>query len=333
MDDCSPDQTAQVARSFRDQRITYVRNEHNLGHLANYNKGIALAAGAYVWLISADDKLIKPNALERYIDLMAMRPEVGYVFSSGVFLRNGTEGELIRDSWWGDRDFISRGQKFFARFYRGEANIVCPSCLVRKDCYDLLGMFPLDMPHAGDRYLWNLWALTYDVAHFAEPMVAYRLHDFNIMNTLRNSGTVIADLLRWQIRIRDKARASGHAPLVSSWISNVANLYAFALLSERFGASAHRMTFAELDDSLRQHFGGGRDEGRLRSRIYAGFADGCYSRGSIDEARHFYRLALKTYPLALKPWIKYVLLLTGRPGLLLRRWLRSATTSGATGTQ
>src|ERR1700758_36533 len=55
LDDCSPDNTAEVARSFRDSRVHYVRNENNLGNLRNYNKGIGLSRGRYVWLISADD--------------------------------------------------------------------------------------------------------------------------------------------------------------------------------------------------------------------------------------------------------------------------------------
>src|ERR1700754_1046169 len=65
MDDCSPDNTAEVARSFRDPRVQHVRNPENLGHLKNYNKAIAMARGAYIWLISADDKLRTPYVLER----------------------------------------------------------------------------------------------------------------------------------------------------------------------------------------------------------------------------------------------------------------------------
>src|ERR1700719_665273 len=65
MDDCSPDQTPEVARSFTDPRVRYVRNETNLGNLRNYNKGIGLARGNYIWLISADDRLRRTYVLER----------------------------------------------------------------------------------------------------------------------------------------------------------------------------------------------------------------------------------------------------------------------------
>ena len=50
MDDCSPDHTSDVARSFNDTRVKYIRNDHNLGAIRNYNKGIKLFRGKYIGL-------------------------------------------------------------------------------------------------------------------------------------------------------------------------------------------------------------------------------------------------------------------------------------------
>src|SRR5947209_11370258 len=50
MDDCSPDNTEEIARSFKDPRVKHIRNDPNLGHLRNYNKGIELSRGRYIWL-------------------------------------------------------------------------------------------------------------------------------------------------------------------------------------------------------------------------------------------------------------------------------------------
>ena len=47
MDNCSPDNTPEVARSFDDPRVKHIRNEVNLGHLRNFNKGIATSRGKY----------------------------------------------------------------------------------------------------------------------------------------------------------------------------------------------------------------------------------------------------------------------------------------------
>src|SRR3954447_8749081 len=84
MDDCSPDDTPRVAQSFGDSRIKHIRNEANLGHLRNYNKGINLARGKYVWLISADDRIRCEYALEEYVQLLDRNRRIGYVFCPGV---------------------------------------------------------------------------------------------------------------------------------------------------------------------------------------------------------------------------------------------------------
>src|SRR3954470_23433571 len=64
MDDCSPDNTPDVAESFGDPRVHHIRHAHNIGHLRNYNEGIRRSRGAYVWLISADDYLRRPYVVE-----------------------------------------------------------------------------------------------------------------------------------------------------------------------------------------------------------------------------------------------------------------------------
>src|SRR5271163_1351179 len=106
MDDCSPDHTPEVAASFADPRIIHVRNEPNLGHLRNYNKGISLARGEYVWLISADDYLRRPYVLERYLQVLDEHPKVGYVFCPGVKVRGGKEVGDLDYSFHGVRDRV-----------------------------------------------------------------------------------------------------------------------------------------------------------------------------------------------------------------------------------
>src|SRR5260370_1822088 len=91
MDDCSPDNTPEVARSFQDPRVKHIRNEQNLGHLANYNKGISLAQGEYIWLISADDSLRSTQVLQRFVRMIYHAPNIVYVFFPTLQLVTGQE--------------------------------------------------------------------------------------------------------------------------------------------------------------------------------------------------------------------------------------------------
>ena len=69
VDDESPDDVPSVVAAFPDRRLRYVRNDQNLGHIRTYNRGVSLAAGRYLWLISADDRLRRPYVLERFVEI------------------------------------------------------------------------------------------------------------------------------------------------------------------------------------------------------------------------------------------------------------------------
>src|SRR5690242_680204 len=131
LDDCSPDNTAEVAGGFHDARIMHVRNERNLGHLQNYNHGIAMARGRYVWLISADDKLRTPLILERYLQVMEANPRVGYACCPAISLDNDVETEL--EGSISKRDTIFAGKKFARRLLQQGNFVIAASGMVRRE--------------------------------------------------------------------------------------------------------------------------------------------------------------------------------------------------------
>ena len=213
MDDCSPDDTAVVATSFQDVRIRHIRNAYNLGHLRNYNKGICLSRGKYVWLISADDYLRTPHVLRRYVELLNQRPKVGYTVCPGVGVRNGQEVGVLPHSVNGNRDRVINGLRFLKMLLNGNS-VIAASVLVRRQCYEQISVFPLtaEMKWSGDWYLWCVFALYYDVGYFAEPMVCYREHDLSMTTTLTQNAlndTCAAGDIAVPWMIRQKAKELG----------------------------------------------------------------------------------------------------------------------------
>ena len=71
VDDCSPDGSGDIAASIAafNPRVSFIRHEHNKGHIQTYNDGLQEATGDYVVLLSADDLLPK-NALSRAVALL-----------------------------------------------------------------------------------------------------------------------------------------------------------------------------------------------------------------------------------------------------------------------
>ena len=63
-DDASTDASDAIIRSYRDPRLRYERQPHNLGMVPNWRRCVALARGEYLLLLGADDYL-KPDMLAR----------------------------------------------------------------------------------------------------------------------------------------------------------------------------------------------------------------------------------------------------------------------------
>jgi glycosyltransferase involved in cell wall biosynthesis len=277
MDDCSPDNTEEIAALIHDSRVRYIRNESNLGHLKNYNKGIQMASGKYVWLISADDRLRRRYVLERYVRVMEDHSRVGYVFCPGIELKGGMETRLLGYYYYGSVDYIFNGRQFISTVLFNDSGILSPSVMVRKDCYEKISMFPLDMPHKGDMYLWFIWALHYDVAYLSEPMVNYRSHDLNMMTDLmtRVPWTVFKDDVNVLWRIKRKAEEKEFKDLVQQIEFRIAKTYADMVALATCGGKqlSWKLDVENCDDALRNEAANVPEYLRLRGKFYAFLAE------------------------------------------------------------
>lgn len=316
MDDCSPDNTPEVAASFGDPRVRHVRNETNLKHLANYNKGIRLSRGEYVWLISADDRLRSTEVLARFVDTLDRHPEVGFVFCPAVKFDGRTEGGLTVSH--GDADVIFRNGEFLKRLLRANC-VPAPAGLVRRRCYEQGGLFPLDLPFAGDWYLWSVFALHDDVAYLAEPMVHYRFHDLNMTKTcMRDPAGIIAEGLAVRWRIRRLIEAANKRELLE-YCKQYLGYYYGTLLAERaLRGAALGLDLDGFEASLRQYAATEAERAEMRALALAAAADAHYDAGDRATARRHYERALRERPLAIRTWIKYALLRGGRLGARVR---------------
>lgn len=320
MDDCSPDNTTEVAKSFNDKRVKHIRNNPNLGHLHNYNKGINLARGKYIWLISADDYLRKSYVLGRYVDLLDRNPRIGYTFCAGLGVRDGLESQVIgRYPARGDRDCVIHGHVMLKKLLRWNF-VLAASGLVRRECYDKLSVFPLNMPWAGDWYLWCLFALYYDVGYFADPMVCYRDHSLSMTTKLTHESLkacAIEDVaIPWIMR--KKSQESGYTRLAKDLLPAIAHTYARVIASDRYRDSAV-MTLREFEDALCRNIKDEIERNMVRALAYADIGNEYYFAGYAVLAKKFYRMALRIDPLMGSTHIKNLLLSLGKSGEYLRR--------------
>ncbi|WP_166519614.1 glycosyltransferase family 2 protein [Elizabethkingia argenteiflava] len=85
VDDASPENIRQIVSGFDDARISYFRNEHNIGETSlvkQWNHCLQYAKGEYL-ILAADDDLYAPRFLEQCLALAEKYPQVD-VIRSGV---------------------------------------------------------------------------------------------------------------------------------------------------------------------------------------------------------------------------------------------------------
>ena len=108
VDDCSPDDTQDVAAKFSDRRIRFVRHERNRGVSAARNTGIEYARGEYIAFLDDDDEWLPMKLKEQVEVIEASSEKVGLVYgwmdtiedSSGRRLpetRNTMAGDISED--------------------------------------------------------------------------------------------------------------------------------------------------------------------------------------------------------------------------------------------
>jgi glycosyltransferase involved in cell wall biosynthesis len=322
MDDCSPDNTPEVASSFADPRVIHVRNLPNLGHLRNYNKGIRMARGKYIWLISADDLLRRDYVLERYVQLMEEHPEVGYAFCAGCALDDHQETGVIPSSMYRPQDGVFRGREFLLDLLKGNF-ILAASGMARKECYEKVSYFPEDMPYGGDWYLWCVFALNYDVAFFADPMVSYRVHDLSMSTIMarKNMRAIFADIIGLPVRLRREGERLGDAAIVARCRETVIRQYADCLASKEVRDQKSQISLAEFEESLAEFTGSAEERREIRWQVFCGAGDRFCWQQAIGDSASMYWKALAIKPYRLSVWLKLALLKTGNTGNKIRNVL------------
>ena len=176
IDDGSTDHLqAWVAQNITDPRVRLI-TQANQGLSGARNTGIANAQGEYVAFLDADD-LWEPTKLEKQVDYLDNNSTVGLVYNwiALIDAEGNPTGRIMGGNIEGDvlEEILQR-------------NIIdCPSVLVRRKCFETVGMFDITLRSVEDWDMWIRIAGHYPLAVIKEPLVYYRQHSSNMSKNWR----------------------------------------------------------------------------------------------------------------------------------------------------
>jgi glycosyltransferase involved in cell wall biosynthesis len=165
LDDCSTDESRAIISEYvKDPRVRIQFNERNSGStFKQWNKGIRLAQGEYIWVAESDDYADK-RLLERLVGILEAEPEVTFAYCrSWRVTRDGQPNgfadwplaEVDAERW--TADFRANGREECRDWFVFANSVPNASCVVfRKNIYDRVGGADEDLQVCGD---WKLWVL------------------------------------------------------------------------------------------------------------------------------------------------------------------------------
>ncbi len=131
VDDCSPDDTAQVVAEFT--QVHYLRLSKNSGASGARNAGIKCAKGKYVALLDDDDEFLTHKLMVQ-VPILEAHPEVGVLYGQSVV--TGSDVPLLLWPEWGPS-----GNVFEAFLTRTDDFLHPPTWLVRRELFESAGFF------------------------------------------------------------------------------------------------------------------------------------------------------------------------------------------------
>lgn len=175
-DDGSVDDTRQVVASIHDARIHFAPNDSNRGACVVTNELIARARGEFIALINSDDYWIDEHKLSYQLDFMRKNPAIGACFGQAQFVdKDGhtlKKTQLPQGSLF---DLENRSQGAWLRHFFDCGNCIChPTMLIRKQCYEELGVYDNRLRQLPDFDMWVRLLKKYDIHVSKKEMIAFR---------------------------------------------------------------------------------------------------------------------------------------------------------------
>jgi len=250
LDDNSTDSSRSILNEYALRpHVRLDFNEVNSGStFRQWNKGVGLARGEYVWIAESDD-YADARLLERLVPLLDSDPAISLAYCRSRFVTADDQVGTFVDSYLDDpdrwtSDFCQNGREACCSYFLPANPIANASAvLFRKEVYDQIGGADQNLRLCGDWKLWTAMALKGKIAYVCESLNYFRVQAKSVRSTSGRAATDVKEYLavtRWMLE---------HVPITATLLEKTcaarAQLWVPAILSLRVPLSSKR---AILDD-------------------------------------------------------------------------------------
>jgi hypothetical protein len=209
LDDCSTDESRSILSEYASYGVRIEFNNRNSGStFKQWNKGVTLARGKYVWIAESDD-YADERLLEKLVSRLDAYEDIAFCYCRSRWVSDQGEVSGFLDAYLSElhphkwtADFLVDGREECEKWL-----IYCntitgtSSVLFRRDVYQKMGGADERLVYCGD---WKAWAamclMGGRISYLAEPLNFQRFHQDSVTTNSQHSG-VDADeylqVIRW----------------------------------------------------------------------------------------------------------------------------------------
>lgn len=177
-DDGSSDKSIEVIQSFNDSRIKLHKFSLNQGASIATNHCITHSRGKYIAVLNSDD-VFYSNKLKVQLEFLKDNPNIGAVFSLADFIDE--YGNLYSKKEFSYQKIFNQPNRTryeWLNYFFNIGNCLChPSVLIRRECYDKVGLFDPRFAQLPDLDFWIRLCKKYEIYIFSKSLVKFRLRE------------------------------------------------------------------------------------------------------------------------------------------------------------
>jgi glycosyltransferase involved in cell wall biosynthesis len=190
VDNCSTqDDPEAVVNELGQGRVEFYRHPQNIGSIRNFNKCLELARGRLVHILHGDDYVLE-GFYDKIQCLFQKYPQIGAAFCRGMNVDESEqllylydlelpESGILPDTWL---------EKIAVR-----CCVTTPAMVVRREVYENLGGYDLDLVGADDWEMWVRIASQYPIGYEANCLAAYRQHSKSLSESILNGKVLLLE--------------------------------------------------------------------------------------------------------------------------------------------
>ncbi len=168
IDDCSSDSSVSIIESYADERIVFLKNEHNSGVAVTLNRGLQMCHGEYIARMDSDD-ISHPERFEKQLAFLQAHPDVAVV-TCGV--RTFCGDKTISESGWTSVEPEKIKKDLFF-----SCALAHPTVMMRRSVINEVGGYAPEYNGLEDYELWCRVIEKHKIASVGEILFEYRIHE------------------------------------------------------------------------------------------------------------------------------------------------------------